>query len=85
MTEANCPRCKRELEPVANRRGEQIAWLCEACGAPRPAPSDRAAVDYDFCPKCRGWFSFRKAVSGVCPWCGYHLPNAEHHARPERT
>ena len=34
------------------------------------------ASDYEFCPHCRGRFSFRKPdKDSKCPWCGYHLQN----------
>ena len=42
----------------------------------QPSPEDGcSAVEYDYCPECRGRFSFNKPVNGVCPWCGYQLLN----------
>jgi len=29
---------------------------------------------YDFCPECKGSFSFRKPDNGECCWCGFRLP-----------
>lgn len=26
-------------------------------------------VEYDFCPHCRGRFTFNKPVDNKCPWC----------------
>jgi rRNA maturation endonuclease Nob1 len=29
--------------------------------------------DYNYCPQCRGSFSFSKPINDKCPWCGYIL------------
>jgi len=48
-------------------------------GGTSSAEAGCSAVEYDYCPECRGRFSFNKPVNGVCPWCGHHLPNASTH------
>lgn len=63
----SCPLCKPHKTHHDDQRG-----LAErrADVALQQALTDN---DWEFCPKCRGRFSFRKPVNGKCCWCGHVL------------